>query len=126
MKARFRDRSREPRTRHDIYREIGANIRARRRQLGMTIEDLSEVSGLHPTYIGQVERDVKTASLLTLELLAAALGIQVASLFGRRGPLASVANGAKIDALLRGNTPGERRVIIALLRRLSLSLKTLR
>jgi transcriptional regulator with XRE-family HTH domain len=110
----------------DIYRVVGLNIRARRRQLGMTLENLSEASGLSPSYIGLVERDVKKASLLTLELLAAALGTPVAKLFKRAGPLAALAGGEKIDALLQTNTAAERKVIVATLRRLARSLKTLR
>ncbi|MBI5201858.1 MAG: helix-turn-helix domain-containing protein [Elusimicrobia bacterium] len=43
---------------------------------------LAAATGLHPSYIGQIERDVKKASLLTLELAAAALGVQVSALFG--------------------------------------------
>ncbi len=109
-----------------IYKEVGQHIRARRKQLGMTIEDLAELSGLHPSYIGQIERDVKKSSLLTLELVAAALGLPVASLFGRAGPLAKVPGVQKLDALLRSNTAAERKVIVDTLRRLSKRLKTLR
>ena len=109
-----------------IYREVGRNIRARRRKLGLTLEDLAEATGFNPGYLGQIERDVKKASLLTLELVAHALRLPVAKLFGRTGPIATVSNGARLEALLRSNTPAERRIIVSTMRRLAADLKSLR
>ena len=47
----------------DIAKSIGQRIRNYRTQLGWSQEKLAELSGCHPTYIGQLERGKKTLSL---------------------------------------------------------------
>jgi transcriptional regulator with XRE-family HTH domain len=47
----------------------------------LTQEALAEKSGLHHTYIGQVERGEKNLTLTTLEKILDALGISFATLF---------------------------------------------
>lgn len=47
----------------------------------MSQEKLAEKSGLHNTYIGQIERGEKNASLETIEKLANGLDISVGELF---------------------------------------------
>lgn len=49
------------------------NLRARRRTLGMSQEDLAERSGLHRTYVGSVERSERNVSVDNMELLAQAV-----------------------------------------------------
>ena len=43
-----------------ISKTIGLRIRSYRLQLGYSQEKIAELSGCHPTYIGQVERGEKT------------------------------------------------------------------
>ena len=52
---------------------FGDVLRARRKQLGLTQEELAFQSGYHPTYIGQLERGTKSPSLRTLISLASVL-----------------------------------------------------
>lgn len=110
----------------DIYAEVGRQIRARRRQQSLTLEDLSELSGLHASYIGQIERGIKKSSLRTIALLAASLGVTTAKLFllgtsrdARTSPHALV-------AAVRLNTAAERRLLLDALKRLAKGLRELR
>lgn len=45
----------------DIAKSVGQRIRNYRTQLGWSQEKLAELSGCHPTYIGQLERGEKNA-----------------------------------------------------------------
>lgn len=110
----------------DVYREVGEAIRAARKGLGLTLEQLGELSGLSPAYIGQVERDVKKASLQTLAALARALGMSVGAFFPPDGVVARLPKRESIDALLAAHPPRERLFLADAVRRLARGLKTLR
>ena len=109
----------------DIYKEVGEHIRARRLQQGLTLEDLSELSGLHASYIGQIERGVKKSSLETVSSLAKALGAPVGKLF-EDGRVKDGALGQRLDAAVRANTDAEKLVLLDLIRRLAKGLRDLR
>ena len=51
----------------------------------MSQEKLAELSGCHPTYIGQVERGEKNATLESIEKIASALNSPLAQLFEKLG-----------------------------------------
>lgn len=61
-------------------------MRRRRQARGWTIEDLAERSGLHWTYVGQVERGERNISLLNIVRLAAGLRCDPADLMRRLRP----------------------------------------
>ena len=46
----------------EIAKTVGQRIRSYRLQLGFSQEKVAELSGCHPTYIGQVERGEKNAT----------------------------------------------------------------
>lgn len=80
-----------------IAKIIGQRIRNYRTALGWSQEKLAELSGCHPTYIGQVERGEKNATVESIEKIATALNISLSTLFekldsrnenGRNVPLA--------------------------------------
>ena len=52
---------------------VSANVRNRRLRLGLSQEQLADLSGFHRTYIGSVERGERNITLSTLEALAAVL-----------------------------------------------------
>lgn len=56
---------------------IGALIRARRRQLHMTLQALGEAAGLSVGFLSQVERDQATPSLGSLAGIARGLGVDI-------------------------------------------------
>lgn len=61
--------------------EIGQRIRNYRIGNKQSQEELAERSGLHPTYIGQVERGEKNATLESISKIATGLGVSLAALF---------------------------------------------
>jgi transcriptional regulator with XRE-family HTH domain len=56
-------------------RSLGEGIRARRNALGISQEGLADRSGVHWTFVGQVERGERNLSLQNLLKLAAGLGV---------------------------------------------------
>lgn len=65
----------------DIHEQIGQRIQALRKAKGWTQEDLAEKSGLHPTYIGGIERGERNATIASFQKIAESLGITLAELF---------------------------------------------
>ena len=69
----------------EISKLIGQRISNYRTQQKLSQEKLAELSGCHPTYIGQVERGEKNATLESIEKIASALNIPLAQLFEKLG-----------------------------------------
>ena len=69
----------------DIAKSVGQRIRNYRTQLGWSQEKLAELSGCHPTYIGQLERCEKNATLESIEKIASAMNIPLSKLFEKLG-----------------------------------------
>lgn len=65
----------------EIAKIIGQRLRCYRIQSGLSQEKVAERSGCHPTYIGQVERGEKNATLESIEKISASLNIPLATLF---------------------------------------------
>lgn len=64
-----------------ISKNVGKRIRMRRQELGYSQELTSEKAGLHPTYIGQVERGEKNLTIESLEKICIALDYPMEDLF---------------------------------------------
>lgn len=69
----------------EIAKHVGNRIRSYRTQLGYSQEKLAEISGCHPTYIGQVERGEKNPTLESVEKIATALNLSLSKLFENLG-----------------------------------------
>ncbi len=69
----------------EIAKLIGQRIRNYRLQRGWSQEKLAELSGCHPTYIGQLERGEKNATLEVVEKITAALNVPLSKLFEKLG-----------------------------------------
>ncbi len=61
--------------------EIGQRIRNYRLQIKLSQEEIAERCGLHPTYIGQVERGEKNATIESIGKISSGLGIPLSRLF---------------------------------------------
>ncbi len=64
-----------------IAKIIGERLRQRRLSLGYSQETTSEKAGLHPTYIGQLERGEKNATLESIYKVCVALNYPLDELF---------------------------------------------
>lgn len=73
---------------------IGINIRSRRKVLGISQEELADLSGLHRTYIGGIERGERNVSALNIEKISIALKILPHILLLAEGTEESIAGGA--------------------------------
>lgn len=59
---------------------VGQSIRTIRQQNGMTLEDLSYLTGLTETHIGRIERGNHNPTLATVDRIAVALGMKLSDL----------------------------------------------
>jgi transcriptional regulator with XRE-family HTH domain len=64
-----------------MKKTFGATVKARRKQRGLSQEELAERAALHRTYISDVERGARNLSLASIVKIARALGIPCADLF---------------------------------------------
>lgn len=69
----------------ELAKTIGQRIRSYRTKLGLSQEKLAELSGCHPTYIGQIERGEKNATLESVEKISSALNVPLSKLFEKLG-----------------------------------------
>jgi transcriptional regulator with XRE-family HTH domain len=65
----------------DIKHAFGRRVRQLRKKRKWSQEKLAEMSGLHWTYIGQVERGERNLTLQSIESIARALRMKIADLF---------------------------------------------
>ena len=55
--------------------KFASNIRTLRESLGISQEKLAELSGVHRTYIGMIERAERNPSLICIYKIAKGLGV---------------------------------------------------
>lgn len=65
----------------DIVKVVGERIRTFRKERGLSQEELAHHASLHTTYIGQLERGEKNATIESLYKVTNALGITLEELF---------------------------------------------
>ncbi len=70
---------------NNLAKIIGLRIRNYRTQLGLSQEKLAELSGCHPTYIGQLERGEKNATVESIAKIASSLNVSLSKLFENLG-----------------------------------------
>ena len=69
----------------EIAKIIGQRIRNRRRIMGLSQEKLAELCGCHHTYIGQIERGEKNATVESIARICGALDISMSQLLEKLG-----------------------------------------
>jgi len=67
--------------------DIGARLRAVRKERGWTLEALASKSGLSIGFLSQVERDLTTLSIVSLSAICQALSVPIESLFSSSRPI---------------------------------------
>lgn len=101
----------------DLSIEIGQRIRNYRLQNKLSQEELAEKCGLHPTYIGQVERGEKNATIESINKITAGLSISLGTLFEN---ITSFDDGNSYPAqaydLILSTTPEKQKRLVGILR----------
>ena len=64
-----------------FLQEFGLKVQQRRKELGISQEELAYRAGFHRTYIGMIERAERNITLSNLKRLADALGVELKELF---------------------------------------------
>lgn len=67
----------------DILIKFGHSVCSKRKDQGLSQEELASRAGVHRTYIGMIERAEKNITLENIERIAKALEINVADFFSR-------------------------------------------
>ena len=101
----------------DIAKIIGQRIRNYRTQKGLSQEKLAELAGCHPTYIGQLERGEKNATLESVEKIASAMDISLSELFDKLGKSGSNNIAAKCYDLVASKNEAEQKQLYKMLQR---------
>jgi len=66
-----------------VLRDFGAEVRRRRLSLKLTQEGLSSSSGLHVTYLAEIEAGKRNPSLRSIKSIADGLSCSISDLFPR-------------------------------------------
>lgn len=69
----------------EMAKVIGQRVRRYRTKKRWSQEKLAEMAGCHPTYIGQVERGEKNATLESIAKIASAMDVPLSTLFEKLG-----------------------------------------
>ena len=99
----------------DIAKIIGQRIRNYRTQKGLSQEKLAELAGCHPTYIGQLERGEKNATLESVEKIASAMDISLSELFDKLGKSGGNNIAAKCYDLVASKNEAEQKHLYKML-----------
>ena len=67
----------------DVQTRVGKNLQKLRRERDLTQEDVAHKANLHQTYLSGVEGGKRNPSIVALDRIAKALGVDVARLFER-------------------------------------------
>jgi len=100
-----------------IYTTIAKQLRLRRLQAGLTLEDLADTAGISVSFLAYLETNKKKPSLATIAKIAAALKIPVSALFNEKdipdvaGEKQKTLN--RILKLLRNQSPENTETILA-------------
>ncbi len=70
---------------NELAKIIGQRIRSYRTAKKLSQENLAELAGCHPTYIGQIERGEKNATVESIYKITTALNVPLSRLFEKLG-----------------------------------------
>jgi len=69
----------------DVRERFGFAVRVLREARGLTQEELAHRSGIHRTYLSDLERGTRNVALVNIERLAGSLSVTLAELFAKVG-----------------------------------------
>lgn len=67
----------------NILLKLGSNIKKIRQELGLSQEELADLTKLHRTYIGGVERGERNIGIINLAKIANSLGVPLTKLLNK-------------------------------------------
>ncbi len=70
-----------------VQKKFGERLRELREKADVSQEKLAELAGLHRTYVSSVERGKRNISLVNIQRIADALGVEMAALMPSRASL---------------------------------------
>ena len=109
----------------EIRKVLGTRIREERLKRKFTIEELSEMIDLSPSYLGLVERGERSLGIKKLYVISKTLGVSIDSLVNNEGQYPT-SKKDELKALLRGLTDDEARLIVDTVKFLKKKLKSIR
>lgn len=69
----------------EVTKILGQRIKTYRINKGLSQEKLAEFAKCHPTYIGQLERGEKNATIESIDKIAVALDVSLSDMFEKLG-----------------------------------------
>lgn len=101
----------------NIYAVVARQLRLKRLQAGLTIEDLADAAGISVSFLAYLEANKKKPRLETVAKIAAALKIRVSELFNEKNVPAAASGKQKtvnrLLKLLRAQSPENTEIILA-------------
>lgn len=98
---------------------IGERLRHRRLELKYSQEAVAEKANLHPTYIGQLERGEKNATIESIEKICLALNYPMEELFSKIVVTTSTEMTANLcHSLIMTQSPKEQLMLYELLKQI--------
>jgi transcriptional regulator with XRE-family HTH domain len=100
---------------------VGEKIRALRQSRGLSQEKLAFKAGIDPSYLGSVERGVKSPTIVTLEKITVALDAKIEELFQFDHDVAVKTDFSfadKISFELNGRTEEEKKAVYEFVKQL--------
>jgi transcriptional regulator with XRE-family HTH domain len=104
--------------------QLGPRIRSLRQGRGITLRELAERAGVTESFLSQVEREVTSPSIATVQRIARGLDLAIAELFVEDAPLGRLVRRSErrriaypglgaIDEFLTSNMSGRLQVILS-------------
>lgn len=98
----------------NVLKRLGREIRRRRTEQGVTLEQLGKRANLTANFIGSVEHGRRNPSVATIDSIARGLDVSIADLFGRSSKLSP--GGFEAGLLYDGLSEQSQSVVMQLLR----------
>jgi transcriptional regulator with XRE-family HTH domain len=100
----------------DVYKIIGGRMKSARKLLRLTQEKVAELADISLNFYGQIERNTKKASIVTLYRLSRVLHLDAGELWGDGKPNKRDVLVSEIASLAEKLSPAQRRKAIRVLK----------